>query len=133
MAKGIATKNTTFRWGETASSLSKSVRIKSFPDLGGPPEMIEITDLSDEAQSFILGVQSMSAMEFTANFTKTDFETVQADAGKDLYYEIEFGDEATFEWQGQHSVHVTGGGVNEAVEMVITVAPTTKPTLKVGS
>ena len=133
MVKGIATINTTFHWGETASSLSKSVRIKSFPDLGGPPEMIEITDLSDEAQSFILGVQSMSAMEFTANFTKEDFETVQADAGKDLYYEIKFGDEATFAWQGQHSVHVTGGGVNEAVEMVITVAPTTKPTLKVGS
>jgi hypothetical protein len=133
MVKGIATKNTTFRWGETAGTLSKSVRIKSFPDLGGPPEMIEITDLSDEAQSFILGVQSMSAMEFTANFTKTDFEKVQADAGKDLYYEIEFGDEATFEWQGQHSVHVTGGGVNEAVEMVITVAPTTKPSLKGGN
>ena len=130
MATGIATINTTFHWGETAENLSKSVRIKSFPDLGGPPEMIEITDLSDEAQSFILGVQSMSAMEFTANFTKADFETVQADAGKDLYYEIRFGDEATFAWQGQHSVHVTGGGVNEAVEMVITVAPTTKPALK---
>ena len=44
MATGITTINTTFHWGETASSLSKSVRIKSFQTLY-PPEMIEITDL----------------------------------------------------------------------------------------
>lgn len=128
--KAIATIGTVLKWGATSAAVTSTVPIKSFPDLGGSPEMIEVTDLSDEAQSFILGAQSMSAMEFTANFTKADFETVQADAGKDLYYEIKFGDEATFAWQGQHSVRVTGGGVNEAVEMVITIAPTTKPALK---
>lgn len=128
--KAIATIGTVLKWGTTSAAVTSTVPIKSFPDLGGSPEMIEVTDLEDAMQAFVLGVQASGAMEFTANFTKARFETVNTDARKDMYYELAFGSEATFAWQGQHSVHVTGGGVNEPVEMVITIAPTTKPALK---
>jgi hypothetical protein len=94
---------------------------------------LETTTLSDEMQTFIIGIQSADAMAFTANYTKADYTAVKADAGKDLYYSLEFGDEGDegiFEWQGQHSVYVTGADVNGVVEMVITIAPSTKPELK---
>lgn len=128
----ISTYGTTLKWGSSSGSLSKKIDIKDFPDLGGAPELLETTTLSDAAQTFILGIQSLSAMEFTANYTKTDFEAVEADANTELYYSLEFGDngdEGVFEWQGQHSVYVVGAGVNAVTEMRIVVAPSTKPEL----
>ena len=128
----ISTYGVTLKWGEASASLTKKVDIKNFPDLGGAPELIEVTTLSDPMQVFINGIQSAREMAFTCNYTKDDFETVEADADTELYYALEFGDggdEGVFEWQGMHSVHVTGADVNAPVEMVITIAPSTKPEL----
>ena len=133
MGRAISTMGVTLKWGESPEALTKKIDIKNFPDLGGAPEMLETTTLSDEAQTFILGIQSMDALEFTANYTKADYEAVLADEGKELYYALEFGEngsEGVFEWQGQHTVWVTGAEVNSVVEMVISIAPSTKPTLK---
>lgn len=129
----ISTYGVTLKWGEDALTTSKVIDIKNFPDLGGAPELLETTTLSDDAQTFINGIQSLSAFEFTANYTKEDFEAVLADEGKELYYQLEFGDagdEGIFEWQGEHTAWVTGADVNGVVEMVISIAPSTKPKLK---
>ena len=129
----ISTQGVTLKWGTSPESLDKKIDIKNFPDLGGAPEMLETTTLSDDTQTYILGIQSLDALEFTTNYTKEDYEAVLADAGKDLYYALEFGQngsEGVFEWQGQHTVWVTGGDVNGVVEMVISIAPSTKPTLE---
>jgi len=129
----ITTYGITLKWGTNPQSLTKKVDIKDFPDLGGAPELRETTTLSDAAQTYILGILSMDSMEFTANYTKSDYEAVLADANKKLYYALEFGidgSEGVFEWQGEHTVWVTGAGVNDVVEMKIGIAPSTKPTLK---
>lgn len=128
----ISTYGVTLKWGTTAGSEEKKIDIKDFPDLGGAPDMLETTTLSDAAQTFILGIQSSGAMEFTANYTKTDFDAVEDDSFTDLYYTLEFGEggaEGVFEWQGQHSVYVVGAGVNAVTEMKIVIAPSTKPEL----
>jgi len=133
MGRAISTMGVTLKWGENQNTLTKKIDIKNFPDLGGAPEMLETTTLSDEAQTFIPGIQSMDALEFTANYTKTDYEAVLADEGKELYYALEFGEngsEGVFQWRGQHTVWVTGAEVNSVVEMVISIAPLTKPKLK---
>jgi len=129
----ITTYGMTLKWGTNPESLTKKVDIKDFPDLGGAPELRETTTLSNPAQTYILGILSMDSMEFTANYTKSDYEAVLADANKKLYYALEFGidgSEGVFEWQGEHTVWVTGAGVNDVVEMKIGIAPSTKPTLR---
>ena len=129
----ISTQGVTLKWGASAATLTKVVDIKDFPDLGGAPEMLETTTLSDQIQTYIMGIQGSDMLEFTCNYTKADFETVLQNANKNLYYALEFGNngaEGVFEWQGQHTAWVVGAGVNAVAEFKIGIAPSTKPTLK---
>lgn len=126
----ISTQGVTLKWGTSAAALTKTVDIKDFPDLGGAPEVLETTTLSDEIQTYIMGIQGSDMMEFTCNYTKANFQAVMDDADKDLYYALDFGTEGTFAWQGQHSAWVVGAGVNAVTEFKIGIAPSTKPTLK---
>lgn len=126
----ISSQGVTLKWGESEASVTTTVPVKDFPDLGGEPDNINVTTLEDTMQAFILGIQSGGSMPFKANYTQADFTTVNTDAGADMFYELSFGAEGTFAWAGQHAVVVNGAGVNGAVEMTITVAPSTRPTLK---
>ena len=123
------------------STYEKLIDIKDFPDLGGSPEMLETTTLSDSMQTYIPGIQSLDALEFTANYTKTDFDTLKALEGEDTYFAVWFGgtvaggvptptgSDGKFNFKGQLSVFPVGGGVNEVVDMTITIAPSTPITV----
>ena len=123
------------------STYQKLVDIKDFPDLGGAPEMLETTTLSDKMQTYIPGIQSLDALEFTANYTKDDFTKLKALEGQEKEYAVWFGatdsgstltpngSDGKFEFKGQLSVFPVGGGVNEVVDMTITIAPSTPITM----
>lgn len=123
--------------GDTGSTYSKLIDIKDFPDLGGPPELLETTTLSDRMQTYIPGIQSLDALEFTANYTKDDFDTLSALEGTEHDFAVWFGgtlsgntltptgSDGKFEFKGKLSVFPVGGGVNEVVDMTITIAPST--------
>ena len=63
---------------DTGEQWSKLIDIKEFPDLGGEPEMLETTTLSDNMQTYIAGIQSLDGLSFTANYTLADFQTLKA-------------------------------------------------------
>ena len=112
----------------TSATYTKLVDIKSFPDIGGAPEMLETTTLSDSMQTYITGIQSADALEFEANYTKTDYATLAALKDTKTPYAIYFGENGTegkFTFEGYLSVRVNGGGVNEVVNMTISIAPAT--------
>ena len=111
------------------STYTKLIDIKDFPDLGGAPEMLETTTLSDSMQTYIEGIQSADALEFTCNYTKEDYTKCNALKGKKESYAVYFGDEGEngkFEFDGYLSARVNGGGVNEVVGMTISIAPATE-------
>ena len=120
-----------------SATYSKLIDIKEFPDLGGSPELLETTTLSDGAQTYIHGIQSQEALEFTANYTKADYTTLKALEGTECEFAVWFGatvsagvatptgSDGKFEFKGYLSVSVSGGGVNEVVDMTISIAPTT--------
>lgn len=127
MAKGISTINTVLKMG-TGSTLDKVTPIKSYPDLFGNPDQIEVTDLEDEIQKFIPGVKTADSFEFTANYLLSNFKAIKALEGTDLSFELDFGTngaDGKFTWDGQVSVTISGGDVNSAREMVLTVFPST--------
>lgn len=123
------------------NTYTKVVDIKDFPDLGGSPEMLETTTLSDGMQTYIPGIQSLEALEFTANYDKDDYTTLAAMKDTETQFAVWFGgtesggvvtptgSEGKFEFTGILSVFVVGGGVNEVVDMTITIAPSTPITV----
>lgn len=123
------------------SAYTKLIDIKSFPDLGGAPEMLETTTLSDAMQTYIPGIQSLDALEFEANYTKEDFAKLKALEGKEQQYAVWFGgtgegetltptgSDGKFKFKGQLSVYPVGSGVNEVVNMNINIAPSTPITV----
>lgn len=120
---------------------TKLVDIKDFPDLGGAPEMLETTTLSDGMQTYIPGIQSLDGLEFSANYSKADFDRLKALEGTEYEFAVWFGGTASgstitptgsdgkFEFKGQLSVFPVGGGVNEVVGMTISIAPSTPITV----
>ena len=106
----------------SSTTYEKLVDIKDFPDLGGAPEMLETTTLSDKMQTYIPGIQSLDALEFNANYTKEEFTKLKALEGQELELAVWFGgnesnstltptgDDGKFNFKGYVSVFVVGGG-----------------------
>lgn len=128
-AKAVSTIGTVLEVSSDGTTWEKLCKIKSYPALGGAPEQLETTDLEDEAQTFILGVQSMDSMDFTANYTLESYKAVKAKAITDLHYRLKMGEngkDGVATWDGQHSVYVNEGEVNGVREMTISVSASTK-------
>lgn len=126
-AKAVSTINTVLKMGEQTPT--KVTPIKSYPDLFGTPEQIEVTDLEDTQSSYIPGISNVDTMEFTANYLLANFQAIKALEGKDLKFRFEMGDsgaDGIFKWDGQVSVRISGGDVNSPREMVITVFPSSE-------
>lgn len=124
-----------------SADYTKLVDIKDFPDLGGTPEMLETTTLSDPMTTFIAGIQTLdtSGLQFTCNYTLSDYTTLKAlESETDHQFAVWFGastsgnvdtpdgSDGKFAFKGQLSVFPSGGGVNEVVNMTVSIAPSTK-------
>jgi hypothetical protein len=109
------------------ASGTKLCDIKDFPDLGGSPELIETTTLSDEAKTYIAGIQDQQALEFTANYTSVAYAAVNA-LTTTTPFTLEFGTggaSGKFAFSGTASAYIVGAGVNEVVDMRIVIVPST--------
>lgn len=129
VVKAVSTIGTVLETSEDGTTWEKLCKIKKYPALGGAPEQLETTDMEDEVQTFIPGVQSMDAMEFTANYTLASYKAVKAKEMTALHYRLKMGKngkDGIATWDGQHSVYANEGEVNGVREMTISVSPSTK-------
>lgn len=125
----------------TAADFSKATQvcpIKSYPDMGGDPETIEVTDLTDHKQRNIKGVQSSDLLEFTANYIKKNFDACKTieKLGEAEWFGLVFGEDengdmdghdGVIAWQGGLSAYITSGDVNSVREMKIVISTVTAP------
>ena len=121
----------------TGSTYEKLVDIKDFPDLGGAPEMLETTTLSDNMQTYVEGIQSLDALEFTINYDLETYKTLMALKGVETEFAVWFGgtgdganlvptgSDGKFNFKGYLTPRVVGKGINEVKEAIISIAPST--------
>lgn len=119
----------------------KLIDIVSYPDLGGAPEMLDATTLSDPMTVNILGIQSLDALEFECNYDLAKYTELKAMEGQEKDFAVWLGgtvangvatpdgSDGKFEFKGQLSVFVNGGAVNEVRKMTVSIAASTAITL----
>lgn len=129
----------------SATAYTKLVDIIDYPDMGGEPEQLDTTTLSDEMKTSILGIQENENKTFTANYDPTVYQTLKGMEGEEHDFALWFGgtgsgsnvtpvgDLGQFSFKGQLSVYVAGKGVNEVRQMTITIAPSTVIDFSVAS
>ena len=136
--KGISTYQTYLMYRTTTDgNYDKLIDITSFPDLIPPKERIDITSLSDYMRVYINGIGDTAEQTYNANYTPENYQKISALEGHQYDYALWFGATGSqgeetpdghlgkFEWTGDISAGINGGGVNEAVGMSITVTPST--------
>lgn len=125
-----------------AGTFTKLIDIKDFPDIGGTPEMLDCTTTSDATQCFINGIQMLdnNGLEFTANYTKDNYNKVK---GKDKtagWYAVVFAGEETtsgsdttitnkegaFYFEGTLVAYPKGAAVNSIVDLAISIVPSSE-------
>lgn len=129
-----------------ATQFTKLCDIKSFPDLGGEPERVDVTTLSDRVRKYVAGVQDLSSFSFNANYIAADYAKINALAGQQNEYAIwvgattdasgvdtPTGENGQWSWTGDIMVYKTGGDVNAAQEMNIVAFPSTEFAYTVAS
>lgn len=123
----ISTYNTALKIG------SQTVNIKDFPAVLGKRSSLETTTLADDAQTFIAGIrQQEESFDFLANYDKTVYKTLNALTGEQEC-ELAFSDGSKYTWDGSVSVSVNEGGVDEVMEMTISITPATVPVWAEGA
>ena len=130
-----------FLMHKVSEKWEKLIDIVSYPDLGGAPEMLDATTLSDPMTVNILGIQSLDALEFECNYDLAKYTELKEMEGEDKEFAVWLGgteaagvatpdgSDGKFEFGGQLSVFVNGAGVNEVRKMTVSIAASTPITL----
>ena len=110
------------------------VPITSYPDLGGDPELIDITTLQDKVRRNVNGVEDLGSFPFGALYTPENYQRLKDLEGEEREYALWFGgtgegdsyvptgSDGIFSFSGELKAHVAGNGVNEARNLSFSIA-----------
>lgn len=114
-----------------AGSYKLLVKAKSIPAPVSAPNTVESTTLEDSAQTYEMGIKTSDSKEITGNLEKEYLDGLDELGNKKLdimqLYGIDgIGGVAKYAYVGQATATPTDvGGVNEILEMAVTVIPNT--------
>lgn len=140
MANGIGSMGTYLMHGTGTGTLTweKLIDIKNVPALLDEIETLETTTLSNYAHTYIPGlINNGEDITVTANYTKENFEAIQALEGSEINLSFWFGDDGAsprvpdghngkFTFKGYVQAGKPETEVNAVVEMSIHIIPSSE-------
>lgn len=138
MSQAISTYKTFLMYKATSQAeYTQLVEIKEFPDILAAPEPLDKTTLAEGMRTYINGIRDTGgSLPFTANYNLTDFTTLSNLGDTEQTLSVWFGgtesggvvtptgSDGKFDFTGYVIPGVSGGGVNEVVNMTVNVFPT---------
>lgn len=131
---------------DDGTSWEKVYDIKDFPDLGGDPNTLDDTTLSDAMHTYIEDIiDTGGALSFTANYDVDGFAELEALKGQDRKYAVWFGGAENegvvtpdgrwgkFTFAGTLSVRKAGHSVGAVQDMKIYILPSAPITFSKGT
>ena len=101
--------------------------LKELPDLGAEPELVDNTALGDSIVRKEIGIGDSGDMEFVFRYDNTSATSSYRiakgiDDSTKRAFQVQLHDGTTFSFHAYSSVRVSGGGVNDPIEFVLTLA-----------
>ena len=124
--------------GTTTLTYSKLVDVKSVPSLLGERNELETTTCSDPAETFTLGIRRTGKFNFTGNYDLDAVEALIALEGTEQHFAVYIGHgsdgtpdghNGIITFDGYLGVATNEAGVDEVLEITISIAPSTPSTL----
>ena len=129
MGKAVTVINTRLKWGTTPETMTQVIDIIGIPDLGGTPNVHDVSTTEDKVEVKILGRQTLDELEFEYWFDAdgTNLAAVKADERTDLFYELELnnGLGGKYTWEGQHVSNVTATDGDNPIGANVTIVAMT--------
>lgn len=118
--------------GSSGTVWSRLAEIKDFPDLQGIMEGIDKTTTFNTEYTYHDGIKTNEQKSFTCNYNESDFNAIHSLEGVEIPIAIWFGittdgyntpdgSLGKFVGRGYVNVYINGEGVNEVVDMTVTV------------
>ncbi len=115
-----------------SGSWAKLCDIRSFPEIGGEPNLIDTTTMSDDEETAVQGIKKRpGSSTFDARFTKEMWKKIKGMDGKTVKFALWFGANSVgepdghhckFEGEGTVSVSLKGGSIDSIVEASVALA-----------
>ena len=131
MAHGILSKDVELKYSATESgTFTKLNGLFEFPDLGSEPDMIDVTNLSDESFKYIHGLKDYGFI-YDGMGSGSNYKILRdlEEAGAAVYWQVVIpaaGDQGatgiTFSFSGTPAVYMSGTGVNSRLEFQLSIA-----------
>lgn len=136
MAHGILSKDVELKYSASASgTFTKLDGLFEFPDLGGEPDQIDVTNLSDASFKYIHGLKDYGSLTFGFIYdgmgSSSNYKILKdlEEDGATIYWQVVIPAAAdqgatgiTFSFSGVPAVYMSGTGVNSRLEFQLSVA-----------
>ena len=131
----ISTQHSYFMY-KVSTTWTKLFDFKNDPDEATAPDQLETTTQSDNIKTYIEGLQDNPQKQYTLNYDLATYRAIKALKGVEQDVAEWFGaasdgitpdgHDGKFSFDGMCSVYANGGGVNEVVDMTISIAASTE-------
>lgn len=129
LVPGLLTKDITLSYKKDSSSSYEVLDgLQEVPSLGGTPDKVEVTTLSDGSRRYIKGIKDYGDLTFKFLYqndtTTSNFRVLRGleEAGKIVEWKVNFPDGTGFEFSGECTVAPSDGAVNAAITFNLTIS-----------
>ena len=129
LVPGLLTKDITLSYKKDSSSSYEVLDgLQEVPSLGGTPDKVEVTTLSDASRRYIKGIKDYGDLTFKflyQNDTETsNFRVLRGleESGKIVEWKVDFPDGTGFEFSGECTVAPSDGAANAAITFNLTIS-----------
>lgn len=118
---GLLSKDTTLSYKDGGASYTVLEHLMEVPELGGDPEKIEVTTLSDSVKKYINGVRDLGDLTFKFLYdnetTTSNYRILKGlqDANKAASFKVEYPDGTGHEFTAFVNVKMDAAEVNAAM------------------
>ena len=109
----------------TPTTFTNIPDLKELPDIGAEPELVDNTALSDSIRHNEMGIGDPGDMEFTFRYDNSganaSYRVAKGLTGV-KWFQVKLHDDTTFTFKAIPNVRLSGGGVNDPVDFVMSLA-----------